>query len=172
MVRQESRPLSEDEIDGARLDSLIDDMLETMRDENGVGLAAPQVQAGLRVIVYEIEPNERYPELEDAVGPRVMINPEIESRSREQTTNWEGCLSLPDLRAPVPRHESIVVEYTDPDGDQRRIEADGFEARVIQHELDHLDGTLFIDRVRDTESISFLREYRRYHAEAPADDDG
>ncbi len=144
-------------------------MLVTMRDENGVGLAAPQVQEGLRILVYEIHPNSRYEDVEEDVPPTVLVNPEVTDHSEGTTMDWEGCLSLPKLRGRVPRSEWIELQALDPAGEpvERRVE--GFEARVIQHELDHLNGTLFPDRMESMESLCFLEEYRRYHAPETGD---
>lgn len=164
LVRQSAREVSDEELSSSDISDLLEDMLETMRDHHGVGLAAPQVQAGLRLLVYEIDANERYPQVEESIGPKTLINPTIVARSAEMVTDWEGCLSLPDLRARVPRHQWVRVEALDAEGDKRTFRAEGFEARVIQHEMDHLDGRLLIDRVEDTQSFSFVEEYQRYHA--------
>jgi len=165
LVRQNAREVSARELDGGMISSLIEDMLDTMRDENGVGLAAPQVQTGLQVLVYHIEPNERYPDIEESIGPQAMINPHITGRSSQLKVDWEGCLSLPDLRGKVPRHRWIDVEWIDLEGNTRTRRVEEFEARVIQHETDHLHGALFVDQMRSMKSLSFSREYRRYHNE-------
>lgn len=169
LLRRSARPVPESLLGTEALDRLLEDMLETMRDANGVGLAAPQVQEGLRIIVYEIHPNPRYDDVEEDVPPTVLVNPEVPDRSGETSMDWEGCLSLPELRGRVPRSDWIDVRALDRRGEtvERRVE--GFEARVIQHEMDHLDGTLFPDRMDSMESLSFLEEYRRYHAPAPED---
>lgn len=163
LLRQHTRPVQSTEWDSGHLHRLVEDMIETMREEDGVGLAAPQVQAGLRLFVYEITPNPRYPDLETEQPPRVLINPRITKRSASMVHEWEGCLSFPDLRARVPRHESVKVVAKDRDGEQISIPASGFEARVIQHELDHLEGRLLLDRVQDPETIMFSDEYQRFH---------
>lgn len=169
LLRRSARPVPESFPGTDALDRLLTDMLETMRDANGVGLAAPQVQESLRIVVYEIHPNPRYEDVEEDVPPTILLNPEVTDRSGETATDWEGCLSLPKLRGRVPRHEWIEIRALDRRGEpiERRVE--GFEARVIQHEMDHLDGTLFPDRMDSMESLSFLEEYRRYHAPAPDD---
>jgi len=171
-LRSAAEPVPESVLDGEALEVLLADMLETMRDENGVGLAAPQVQESLRVLLYEIHPNPRYEDVEEEVPPTVLINPEVIDRSETVEEDWEGCLSLPDLRGRVPRHTSLRIRALDRRGEviERRVE--GFEARVIQHEMDHLDGVLFPDRMESMESLCFLEEYRRYHAPAPEETDG
>jgi peptide deformylase len=171
MVRQRSRQLDSDVAGNESVQQLIDDMLETMRDRDGVGLAAPQVQSGVRVLVYEITPNERYPDLEESVPATVMVNPELTARSSGLNMDWEGCLSLPDLRGPVPRHDWVEVSYLDREGEKQQRRLEGFEARVVQHEIDHLDGTLFIDRMRRSEDLAFRREYQRYHATSTEPDE-
>ena len=127
-------------IDGA-LQTVFDDMAATMYQAPGVGLAAPQVGIGHRFIVYDVAPRE------DGQDLHVFVNPRIVAREGEILSENEGCLSVPDFRADVKRAELILVEGVDRDGNPVRFEADGLLAIVIQHELDHLEGTLFIDRI-------------------------
>jgi len=169
LLRQRTRAVQRSEWDSKQLNRLVEDMIETMGEEQGVGLAAPQVQVGLRVLVYQITPNSRYPDVDTKQPPRVLINPQIKKRSAEMVTEWEGCLSFPELRAKIPRHESIELTARNRDGDKISFRATGFEARVIQHELDHLNGRLLVDRVRDPETIMFSAEFQRFHGSTSTD---
>lgn len=164
-LRRRSRDLDEDRIGSDPFEALLDDMFDTMYEEDGVGLAAPQVQENLRLVIYEIGENPRYEELEADSGPTVLVNPRIVERSEQREEDWEGCLSLPRLRGRVPRHRWVKVRAHDRGGENIERRVEGFEARVIQHEIDHLDGRLFVDRMDSMASLCFLREYRRYHAE-------
>lgn len=155
----------EEKLGSEDFERLVDDMFESMRDYDGVGLAAPQIQEPYRIVVYELRDNDRYDVEDEVIEPTVLVNPSIVARSDSTVTDWEGCLSLPDLRGKVPRSESITVEALHPSGETVRREASGFEARVIQHELDHLDGTLFVDRMEDLSTLSYLDEYHEYHAD-------
>jgi peptide deformylase len=140
----------------------IDDMVDTMRESDGVGLAAPQVYVAKRVTVIEVKgPNPRYPNM-PGVPLTALINPEILSHSDEQEEDWEGCLSIPDLRGRVPRWVSIDVSAQDRAGKAIQFTATGFFARVIQHELDHLDGKVFIERMRDLSSLTYLAEFQKF----------
>lgn len=164
-LRTENEPYPESEVGSPEFDRLVDDLLETMHDYDGVGLAAPQVQESLRVLVYEIRETDRYEDVDEPVGPTVMVNPEIVELSGDAVEDWEGCLSYPDLRGRVPRHESVRVRYLDRSAEERTRQFEGFEARVLQHEIDHLNGRLFVERMEDLESLCFYEEYLRHHAE-------
>jgi peptide deformylase len=161
---------SSDEIDDStigtdELTRLLHDMFETMQDYTGVGLAAPQVQENRRILVYEIHDVERYDSIEESVPPTVMINPQITERSEEVTVDWEGCLSYPDLRGKVPRSSWIRVRYLNRHGESNQRKIEGFEARVVQHEIDHLNGQLFVERMNNLDSLCFFEEYQRFHSE-------
>ena len=138
---------------------LIDDLIETMVEYHGVGLAGPQVHVGLRVFVAVPDAAEGE---EREADPIVLINPEITRISDDIVEDWEGCLSVPDIRGRVPRAREIEVRAFDRKGERLEISAHDFPARVIQHETDHLDGILFFDRMRSLESLTFLDEYSRY----------
>lgn len=170
-LREENEPYPESSIGSDEFVLLVNDMFETMHEYDGVGLAAPQVQKNVRIIVYEIRENERYEQIEETVEPTVMVNPEILSRSDDREDDWEGCLSLPDLRGRVPRSKQIEVEYLNRDGKTVNERYEGFEARVIQHEVDHLEGKLFVERMEDMESFCFLEEYRRFQCDKQSDED-
>jgi peptide deformylase len=125
-----------------------------MRDQNGAGLAAPQIGVGLRVVIFGVERNPRYPDVEP-VPYTELINPVLTDLSAEMEDGWEGCLSVPGLRGVVPRHARLRYRGFDPEGNVIDREAEGFHARVVQHECDHLDGILYPMRVRDFTRFGF-----------------
>jgi peptide deformylase len=159
VLRAKARPLEKSEIKGAVVQKLIDDMLDTMAEYHGVGLAAPQVHEALRIFVAAIDEDDAE---EGDVEPLVIINPEITVVGAEVIEDWEGCLSIPDVRGRVPRAREIKVRALDRKGERIELRAHDFPARVIQHETDHLDGVLFFDRMRSFQSLTFLDEYSRY----------
>jgi len=162
VIRSGSEPLSQEEFKTPSLQNLIDAMIQTMRDADGVGIAAPQVHVAKQIIVIEVSPdNPRYPHRQ-TVPLTVIINPEITSQSEEQQEDWEGCLSVPDLRGKVPRSSSVRVSGLDRYGKPLEIQADHFFARVIQHEVDHLNGKVFLDCLPDLKTLTYLREYQKY----------
>ncbi len=141
----------------AELQSLIRDMMETMAEENGVGLAAPQIDVDLRVVIFGFESSERYPAA-DAVPFTILVNPELTPLSGEEEEGWEGCLSVPGLRGWVPRFQHLKYAGYDIDGNRIEREVEGFHARVVQHECDHLDGILYPMRVRDFRKFGFTEQ--------------
>jgi peptide deformylase len=158
------------EVDPAELDSpafqqLVDSLIETMREYDGVGLAAPQVHVSKRVVVMEVVDNPRYPQASE-LPLTVLVNPHIRALTEERISVWEGCLSIPDLRGRVSRPSRVELRALDRVGRPLCRELEGFPAAVVQHECDHLDGVLFVDRVEDTRSLAFLREFQRYCADA------
>ena len=160
VLRQPAREIPPDQIRTDALQRLIDDMIETMQDDLGIGLAAPQVAQTLRLVVLgqpEAEASDP-----DAIPLTVLINPEWLGRSSEQATDWEGCLSVPGLRGAVPRSTSVEVRALDREGEGFELRASGFLARVLQHEIDHLDGILFLDRMEDMRHLAYLEEFHRY----------
>ena len=140
--------------------ALIDDMLVTVADANGVGIAAPQLFEPLSLFIVASHPNPRYPHAPEMV-PTAMINPEVLWVSDEKEKGWEGCLSIPGLRGPVPRHRRIGVRYLTRTGELREEEYADFLARVFQHEFDHLQGVVFVDRVESTRELVTEKEYLR-----------
>lgn len=144
----------------SRVQALIDDLLATVTEVDGVGIAAPQVYEPLALFIVAPRPNLRYP-MAPELTPTAMINPEILWRSEEMEKGWEGCLSIPGLRGPVSRHKRIGVRYLTRTGDLREEEYEGFPARIFQHEFDHLQGTVFVDRVESTRELLTEREYLR-----------
>ncbi len=137
---------------------LIDAMVETMRQAAGVGLAAPQVGEELQLFVYEAAGGEEHA----AIPLTVVINPLITPLPGELVYDWEGCLSIPELRGLVPRHPALKLSGLDRDGKAFERHAEGFEARIIQHEFDHLNGIVFLDRMRDLRSLAYSEELQRY----------
>ena len=135
---------------------LIDDMFETMREYQGIGLAAPQVHVGIRLFVAGVD------DPDGGMPPVVMVNPEIMPIGDATEDDWEGCLSVPDIRGMVPRRGEIRVRSLDRDGREHTMTASGFPARVIQHETDHLDGLLFLDRMTSLETLTYLSEFERH----------
>jgi peptide deformylase len=161
VLRTKAPVLERAAIKTAAVQRLIDDMIETMREYHGVGLAAPQVHEDIRLFVAALDARE--PGDADAdVEPVVLINPEITVVGTDLIEDWEGCLSIPDIRGRVPRPREIKVRAYDRTGARVDITAHDFPARVIQHEADHLDGVLFVDRMESFESLTFLEEYSRY----------
>jgi peptide deformylase len=140
--------------------ALIDDMLATVTEADGVGIAAPQVFEPLSLFIVASRPNLRYPHAPQ-MEPTAMINPEILWASEEKEKDWEGCLSIPGLRGLVPRHRKIGVRYITRSGEVRQEEYEDFLARVFQHEFDHVQGTVFIDRVESTRELMTEKEYWR-----------
>ena len=133
---------------------LIEDMNDTMRATNGAGLAAPQIGVSLRVVVFEVQRNPRYPQAE-AVPYTVLVNPELTPLDDEMEDGWEGCLSVPGLRGLVPRYRRLRYRGHDPHGLPIDRTVAGFHARVVQHEVDHLDGILYPMRIRDLRDLGY-----------------
>ena len=159
VLRAKARPLEKAEIRGAVVQKLIDDMIETMAEYHGVGLAAPQVHEGVRLFVATLDVGD---EEDEESEPIAVINPEISIAGPDVVEDWEGCLSIPDIRGRVPRAREITVRAFDRTGARIELVAHDFRARVIQHETDHLDGVLFFDRMTSLASMTFLAEYARY----------
>ena len=159
VLRRRARPIDKSDLKNPLLQKFFDDMVDTMYEYHGVGLAAPQVHEGLRVFVamLDAEPDEKS-------EATVVINPEIVPAGPETEEGWEGCLSIPEIRGLVPRHATITVKALDRAGRAVELRLNGFPARVAQHETDHLDGVLFLDRMTSMQSLTFLDEYSRYWA--------
>jgi peptide deformylase len=159
VLRAKARPLEKAEIRSGVIQQLIDDMLDTMAEYHGVGLAAPQVHEGVRIFVAALDTGDDDEEDGEAIA---VINPEITVVGPDVVEDWEGCLSIPDIRGRVPRAREIKVRAFDRTGARLELNAHDFPARVIQHETDHLDGVLFFDRMTSLASMTFLEEYSRY----------
>jgi peptide deformylase len=158
VLRASARPVVMPAADGTL--ALIDDMLATLRDAGGVGIAAPQVYEPLAIFIVASRPNPRYPDA-PRMDPEVLINPEIVGRSEELVKGWEGCLSIPGIRGEVSRHRSVRVRYLTVDGREVEREFIEFVARIVQHEEDHLRGIVFLDRLQSTRDIITEKEYQK-----------
>ena len=163
VLRAKARALDKAEIRSAAIQKLIDDMLDTMGEYHGVGLAAPQVHESVRLFVAALDSGDDDEPESEAIA---IINPEITIVGSDVVEDWEGCLSIPDIRGRVPRAREIKVRAFDRTGSRIELSAHDFPARVIQHETDHLDGVLFFDRMKSLVSMTFLDEYARYWRKA------
>lgn len=163
VLRKVAKPLTQEEIKNKDIQKLIENMIETMEDYNGVGLAAPQVSESLRIIVIKVPKMAEFPESEE-IGTTVIINPEIKPLSDEKFRLWEGCLSIPDLIGEVGRTNKIQISGFSQKGKYFTLNLTSFASAVAQHEFDHLMGILYIDRIEDMKKFSFTREYDRYIA--------
>ncbi|MBW4500649.1 MAG: peptide deformylase [Scytonema hyalinum WJT4-NPBG1] len=143
-----------------RIQKLIDDLMATVAQANGVGIAAPQVAQSYRLFIVASRPNPRYPNAPE-MEPTAMINPKIIASSTEIVKGWEGCLSIPGIRGLVPRFQAIEVEYTDRNGKLQKQEFTDFVARIFQHEYDHLDGIVFLDKLESTLDMVTEQEYQK-----------
>lgn len=161
VLRQVAPPVRPETIRDAETQRLIDDMIETMREYEGVGVAAPQIHVSQQIAVIEAKGNRRYPDAPD-IPLTVLINLEVMPLSPDLEDGWEGCLSLIDLRGQTPRYRQVRAKALDREGRPLEFIATGFHARVLQHERDHLLGKLFIDRMPSLETLSYLPEFSRY----------
>ena len=163
VLRERARPVDTSELKDPLFQKLIDEMVETMHEYHGVGLAAPQVHEGVRLFVAVLDDD---PDSESEAT--VIINPDIIPNAPDKRDGWEGCLSIPDIRGMVPRFTDITVLALDRHGKKIELKLKDFSARVAQHETDHLDGVLFFDRMTSMQSLTYLEEYSKYHSK---DDD-
>ena len=152
-LRDVARAVSPESLASPETQQLIDDMVDTMHDANGVGLAATQVGVEIQLFVYEASGHD--------IPLRVVVNPMITPHERELVYDWEGCLSIPDLRGMVPRHPAVRVQGLDRHGKPLDYVCRGFEARIVQHEFDHLNGVVFLDRMRDFKTLGYIDEWGR-----------
>ena len=164
VIRTPAQAIPKETITSAETQRLIDDMIDTMREYEGVGLAAPQVHVSKQLALIEVNENRRYPG-EGPIPLTVLINPKILSASKKQAEDWEGCLSVHEFRGRVPRADSLDVEAYNRNGETVRFRAQGFFARIIQHECDHLAGKVFLDRMSTLATLTHLHEFLRYWAE-------
>jgi peptide deformylase len=163
VLRERARPVDTSELKDPLFQKLIDDMVETMHEYHGVGLAAPQVHEGVRLFVAVLDDD---PDSES--DATVIINPDVIPNASDKREGWEGCLSIPEIRGMVPRFTDITVLALDRHGKKIELKLKDFSARVAQHETDHLDGVLFFDRMTSMQSLTYLEEYSKYHSK---DDD-
>jgi peptide deformylase len=155
VLRERAKPV--EEFGTAELRQLLEDMKETMAAKNGAGLAAPQIGVGKRLVIFGVDHNPRYPDAE-AVPFTVLVNPKLVMLTREVEEDWEGCLSVPGMRGVVPRYTQLRYTGFDIEGNPIERVAEGFHARVVQHECDHLDGILYPQRMTDLTKFGFNEE--------------
>lgn len=172
VLRERAAEMDGDALATAQFQHLVEDMIDTMHAEGGIGIAAPQIGESVRVAVIAIDSrSSRYPGM--AMFPLTLfVNPRVTILDPTEQGVWEGCLSVPNLRGYVLRPRAVRVDFVDTGGQSRTLQAEGFLATVLQHELDHLDGVLFVDRIRDTTRLATVENYARYwasSAQAPTD---
>jgi peptide deformylase len=170
VLRRAAGPVAVDEIGSPGIQRLIDDMIETMREYNGAGLAANQVHVPRQVCVIEVLANPRDPDAPE-VPLTVLVNPVVTPLVAEQEDGWEGCLSVPDMRGIVPRHTAVRLEAHGRDGRRIDVVAKEFFARVVQHETDHLRGIVYLDRMRDLSTLTHLAEWSKHWLGVTEQDD-
>lgn len=161
ILREPARELTPQELASDEIQTFIDDLIETMRDANGAGLAATQVHRPVRICALEVGNNPRYP-YKPKIPLTILVNPVLTPVSEDTFDNFEGCLSVPDLRGVVPRHAEIRVQALDRHGNVIDHVAKGITAGTYQHEVDHLEGKLFVDRVVDTTTLCTWKEFARH----------
>jgi len=166
VLRTAANPVHVEQIRTPEFQRLLDDMVETMYEYSGVGLAAPQVHLGVQVAVLEMKSHPRHPELEP-VPLTYLINPELTVLDGATNDDWEGCLSIPELRANVPRYQSLRVRALGRNGEALDFVASGYHARIIQHECDHLRGDVYLDRMADMRTLAFIDEWHRFSLAEP-----
>lgn len=164
VLRETAKPLSPEEILSDETKQLIQDLFDTMEAEDGIGIAAPQIGVSKQIALVGVpEDSERYPE-SDETPLYVVINPEISVVDETPQGFWEGCLSVPGLRGYVERPRKVRVDFTNQNGEKESLTLDDFNATVFQHELDHLFGILYVDRVKDTKQLMYTEEFSEFHA--------
>jgi peptide deformylase len=162
VLRRRARALERADLKSAAVQKLIDDMIDTMEEYHGIGLAAPQVHEGVRIFIAGMQDEAPDDAEEPGIIPMPFINPEIVPLGTGMETDWEGCLSIPDIRGKVPRYARVKIRGLDREGTRQELQLTGFPARVVQHENDHLDGVLFFDRMTGLETLTYLDEYGKY----------
>jgi peptide deformylase len=160
ILRMKAKKVSAKEISSQAFKKLIKEMFHTMHESTGVGLAAPQIGKPLSLSVIEINKSKVRPRV-TPLNQTVIINPQIKESSAKMVSDWEGCLSLDGVRGLVPRHQSVVVEFTDVSGIKQTLKLKGFQARVFQHEIDHLNGVLYVDRMKDMKTLMTTDEFEK-----------
>lgn len=158
VLRRKAKPVGN--IKSRLVQELIDDLIATVMDVDGVGMAAPKAYQSLQIFILASHPNTRYPDAPE-MPPTPVINPKIISKNRQKKKDWEGCLSIPGIRALIPRYTKIKVEFMNRYGKKETKEFTDFIARIFQHEYDHLQGLVFLDRVTDTKEIFTEKEYQK-----------
>lgn len=165
VLRERAREVTRDELSDPAFQRFIDDLVDTMHDARGAGLAANQVRRPVRVCAIEVRDNPRYP-YKPNIPLTILVNPVLTPSSEDTFQNYEGCLSVPNLRGVVERHATVRVQAWDRDGNEVDREIRGITAGTFQHEVDHLDGLLFVDRVGDTQTLCTWEEFARHHEAA------
>ena len=158
VLKNRAKPVAE--TSDRQISELIDTLINTAIAHKGVGIAAPQISQSYRLFIIASHPSDRYPHAPE-MPPTAIINPRILSHSIETAKDWEGCLSVPNTRGLVPRYQEIEVEYTTKDGKTKQEVLTDFVARIFQHELDHLDGIVFTDRIEDKADLYTEAEYQQ-----------
>jgi peptide deformylase len=158
ILRQVALPILD--VTDEKIQALIDDLLVTVKQANGVGIAAPQVAQSCQLMIIASRPNPRYPDAPE-MEPTPILNPRILSHSTETVKGWEGCLSVPGIRGWVPRYQAIEIEYCDRNGKLQKMEMTDFVARIFQHEFDHFNGLVFVDRVESPEDLITEEAYQQ-----------
>lgn len=179
VLRAKARAVEPAEILTPAFQKLIDDMFETMREYSGIGLAAPQIHESVRLFVAGLRPSRLTGEMSDddempfvaIINPEITAVPAAGAEKIEIVEDWEGCLSIPDIRGRVPRPKSIKVRALNREGKRVDLQASGLPARVIMHETDHLDGVLFFDRMKTLDTLTFMDEYGRFWRDDEEDDE-
>jgi peptide deformylase len=164
VIRTTAQPVDPAKITTPEFQRLLDDMVETMREYSGIGLAGPQVHMSLQVAVLQVERHPRYPEM-PSIPLTYLVNPSVTVLDRSTDDDWEGCLSIPEMRGLVPRFKRLRITALGRNGEPLDFVADGFHARVIQHETDHLKGEVYLDRMPNLRSLSHLLEWQRFALE-------
>lgn len=170
ILRRVADPVPPESIGAPAVQSFIDDLIETMYEYDGAGLAAPQVHVSQQIVAFAVDQNPRYPDA-PSIALTVLINPRVTAVTEDMEEDWEGCLSLPGLRGKVPRYTRVRVQAYGRDGRPIDMVASDFHARVIQHETDHLFGTLYVERMRGLTSLAFVEEWMRYEGRGRRDPD-
>jgi peptide deformylase len=165
VLREVARKLTRDELASSKVQSFIDDLVETMHDANGAGLAANQVYEPIRICAIEVRNNPRYP-YKPNFPLTILVNPEVTPTTDDTFLNYEGCLSVPNLRGEVRRFTGVHVKAWDRQGNEVELDVKGLTAGTFQHEVDHLDGKVFLDRVEDTRSLATWADFERHHMAA------
>ncbi|MGE3609356.1 MAG: peptide deformylase [Bacteriovoracaceae bacterium] len=161
ILREKARPISQAFLNSNEFTQLLEDLKDSMKHYGGIGIAAPQIGVSLQVAIIQLEGLNRYQE-EIHLPLTIFVNPEIEVLDPTGQSFWEGCLSVPGLRGNVERPKKVKVKYLDQRGEDQEIVAEGFLATVLQHELDHLFGILYIDRIKDMTLLSYQEEYESF----------
>ncbi len=162
ILRERARRVEPAEVKSPAFQKLVDDMIETMREYDGIGLAAPQVHEGVRLAVIGIEDGD---DSERRIRVLPVINPELSPVGLDTAEDWEGCLSVPNLRGRVVRPHRVQLRALDRRGNRIELDLEGYTARVAQHEIDHLDGVLFVDRMKSLETLTFMEEFSKFWAQ-------